>query len=458
MIRPFQDPSPQTIRLLLLAIAALTTGCGEASPPPNLLLISIDTLRADHLGCYGYMRPTSPFLDRLASQGVLFEQAHTTAPWTLPSHVSMFTGLYPSQHGVMTEDHALPAEVPTLAEVLRGRGFSTAGFVSGIYLRPRFGLARGFDHYLVVPTRAKDGDSGTSLDSTDRVSEAGLEWLVKQPKRPFFLFLHYFDVHSDYRPDPRFAALFGKPYQGPVDGTSRQLRAVARGKIRLDAEDRARLVDLYDAEIRQFDQALEAIFARLDERGELERTIVAVTSDHGEEFFDHGGVLHGRTHYQELMRVPLILVGPGIPRNLRVGAPVSLVDLVPTLLMLTGVETGPAVSGQDLGPLWTVADDDGGERSVFAEANRTFEGISPQRVVRRGRWKLVLHGNGKRELFDLVADPGERVNRADAEPERTAELAALLTANLGSAREAPVLPPLEPAMRRELEALGYVRD
>jgi arylsulfatase A-like enzyme len=455
MLRTRQDPIRRSIWLLTIAVFAM--GCGDA-PPPNLLLISIDTLRADHLGCYGYARPTSPFLDRLASQGVLFEQAHTTAPWTLPSHVSMFTGLYPSQHGVISEDLALPADVPTLAEVLRGRNFSTAGFVSGIYLRPRFGLARGFEHYLAVPTRKKGESSGTSLESTDRVSAGGLEWLAAQPRRPFFLFLHYFDVHSDYHPDPRFAALFGGPYQGPVDGTSRQLRAFSRRQISFDADDRARLVDLYDAEIRQFDQALEALFAELQTRGDLAQTIVVVTSDHGEEFFEHGGVMHGRTQYQELLRVPLILVGPGIPQGLRIDQPVSLVDLAPTLLTLLGVGSQSAFAGQDLASLWKTAHDGRGERSLFAEANRTFEGNQPQRAVRRGRWKLVLHGSGEHELFDLVEDPGERVNRAAAEPERVAELSSELTAGLGSVREATALPKLEPAMRKELEALGYVRE
>ena len=457
MLRLLRDPASRAIRLLL-AIAALAAGCGEASQPRNLLLISLDTLRADHLGCYGYARPTSPFLDRLASQGVLFEQAYATSPWTLPSHASLFTGLYPSQHGVMTEELSLPTDLPTLAEALRGRDFATAGFVSGIFLGPRFGLGRGFERYGVIPTRAESGGSATSLSATDRVSAGGLEWLATRQERPFFLFLHYFDIHSDYRPEPRFAALFGEPYHGPVDGSTRQLRAFLRGQIAIDADGRAHLVDLYDAEIRQLDQGLEELFAQLRERGALDQTIVVVTADHGEELFDHGGVFHGRTQYQEMLRVPLILAGPGIPSGLRIDQPVSLIDLAPTLLTLLGALVPSAVSGRDLASLWRAPGAGWPERDLFAEANSPSDGASPQRAVLRGRWKLILHEGGERELFDLGGDPRERVNRAAAEPERTADLASRLTTSLGSVREAPVLPKLSPAMRKQLEALGYLRE
>jgi len=457
MLRPLRDQASRAIRLLL-AIAAFTVGCGEPPEPRNLLLISLDTLRADHLGCYGYERPTSPFLDRLASQGVLFEQAYATSPWTLPSHASLFTGLYPSQHGAMTEELSLPTDLPTLAEVLRGRDFATAGFVSGIFLGSRYGLGRGFERYVAIPTRAESGGSATTLSATDRVSAGGLEWLAAQQGRPFFLFLHYFDIHADYRPEPRFAGLFGKPYHGPADGSARQLRAFLRGLIAFDADDRAHLVDLYDAEIRQLDLGLEELFAKLRERGALDQTVVVVTADHGEEFFDHGGVVHARTQYQEMLRVPMIILGPGIPRGLRSHQPVSLVDLAPTLLTLLGAEVPPAVSGRDLAPLWEGGGDGWPERDLFAEANGTRDGVSPQRAVLRGRWKLILHGSGERELFDLVEDPHERENRAAAEPERTADLASQLTTTLGTTRKAPVLPPLTPTMRYQLEALGYLRE
>jgi arylsulfatase A-like enzyme len=445
-------------RWLLVAAVCGATACTETPRPRNLLLISLDTLRADHLGCYGYPRPTSPFLDRLASQGVLFEQAWATSPWTLPSHASLFTGLYPSQHGVMTEERALPADLPTLAESLRERGFATAGFVSGIFLGARFGLGRGFDRYVSIPTRPESGGTATSLSSTARVSAGGLEWLASQSTRPFFLFLHYFDVHSDYRPEPRFAALFEKPYRGVVDGSTRQLMAYLRGQIAFGEEDRQRLVDLYDAEVRQLDQGLEELFARLDERGALEDTVVVLTADHGEELLDHGGVFHGRTQYQEMLHVPMILMGPGIPRGRRSQQPVSLVDLAPTLLGLFGVEAPPSLPGRDLSPLWKQGEAGWPERDLFAEANDTNGRRSPLRAVRQGAWKLVQHASGERELFELGEDPLERTNRADVEPAQAAKLATQLTTELGSVREAPELPKLTPDTRRQLEALGYVQE
>jgi arylsulfatase A-like enzyme len=358
----------------------------------------------------------------------------------------------------MTEERALPADLPTLAESLRGRGFATAGFVSGIFLGARFGLGRGFERYVSIPTRPESGGTGTSLSSTARVSAGGLEWLASRSDRPFFLFLHYFDVHSDYRPEPRFAALFEKPYRGVVDGSTRQLMAYLRGQLAFDEEDRQRLVDLYDAEVRQLDQGLEELFARLDQQGALDDTVVVVTADHGEELLDHGGVFHGRTQYQEMLHIPLIVMGPGIPRGLRSQQPVSLVDLAPTLLGLFGLEAPPAAPGRDLSPLWKQGDAGWPERDLFAEANDTDGRRSPLRAVRQGRWKLVQHASGERELFELGEDPRERANRAGAEPAQAAKLANQLTNQLGSLREAPILPKLTPDTRKQLEALGYVQE
>jgi len=439
--------------LLMLAIVVFGgVGCQDARPR-NLLLISLDTLRADHLGCYGYERPTSPFLDGLAAEGVVFERAHAASPWTLPSHTSLFTGLYPSQHGVKDEGFSVPEEVLTLPQSLGERGFATAAVVSAHFLAPRYGLDRGFERYIVVPTNPRHGGAATSVTAN------GLEWLGKQQGRPFFLFLHYMDIHSDYRAAPRFEALFAAPYRGPVDGSTRQLRAFTRKQIAFDAADRARLIDLYDAEIRQLDGALESLFARLREQGALDHTLVVVTADHGEEFFEHGGVLHGQSHYQEMLHVPLILVGPGLPRGLRIAAPVSLVDLAPTLLALFSAPAPATLAGRDLAPLWRTRNLDWPERSLFAEADRTVERRDTERALIRGNWKLVLHRDtGARELYDLAADPREQVNLAQTDPARASQLAGELTAALASERRAPELPQVSPSERRQLQALGYLGE
>ncbi len=452
MLRGLQRPR-LAAALLVLGIAAFgAAGCRDARPR-NLLLISLDTLRADHLGCYGYGRPTSPFLDSLAAEGVVFDRAFSAAPWTLPSHTSLFTGLYPSQHGVKDEGFSVPKEIVTFPQSLGARGFATAAVVSAHFLDPRYGLDRGFERYIVVPTNPRHGGAATT------VSAHGLEWLAKEKGRPFFLFLHYMDIHSDYAAAPRFESLFSAPYQGPVDGSTRQLRAFTRKQIAFDAADRARLVDLYDAEIRQLDGALETLFAKLRERGALEHTLVVVTADHGEEFFEHGGVLHGQSHYQELLHVPLILVGPGLPRGVRIDTPVSLVDLAPTLLALFEAPAPPALAGRDLAPLWRSRDASWPERDLFAEADRTVERRDTERAVIRGNWKLVLHRDtGERELYDLAADPREQVNLAQKDPERAARLAGELTSTLATEKHAPELPPVSEDERRQLQALGYVGE
>lgn len=452
MFRGLQRPRLAAALLMLGVVAFGGSGCRDPRPR-NLLLISLDTLRADHLGSYGYARPTSPFLDSLAAEGVVFERAHTTSPWTLPSHTSLFTGLYPSQHGVKNEGFSLPGDVPTLSQALAGRGFATAAVVSAHFLAPRYGLDRGFERYLVVPTNPRHGGAATT------VTAEGLGWLAKRQGRPFFLFLHYMDIHSDYRPAPSFEALFASPYRGRVDGSTRQLRAFTRKLITFDDVDRARLIDLYDAEIRQLDDGLERLFSRLREQGELEDTLVVVTADHGEEFFEHGGVLHGQSHYQEMLHVPLILSGPGLPKGRRISEPVSLIDLAPTLLALFGAPAPATLPGRDLAPLWRSRDTSWPERSLFAEADRTVESRDTERALIRGNWKLVVHRDtGELELYDLAADPREQQNLAQSDPERAIRLAAELTATLASERRASELPQVSPSERRQLQSLGYLGE
>jgi arylsulfatase A-like enzyme len=444
--------APRALLAGVLIATVLGLGCG-ARHPRNLLLISLDTLRADHLGCYGYVRPTSPFLDRLATQGVLFENAYATAPWTLPSHASLFTGLYPSQHGVMNEDTAMPEDVLTLAEALSQRGFATRAVVSGHFVGPRYGLGQGFDRYVAVPPNQPAGGAAAT------VIAQSLEAIAAMRGQPFLMFSHFMDVHSDYRAAPRFEALFDGSYHGRVDGTTSQLRAFARKLLVADESDRLRLIDLYDAEIRQLDTELEGWFASLRERGVLDDTLVVVTADHGEEFFEHGSVLHGQSLYQELLRVPLIVVGPGLPGGRRVAEAVSLVDVLPTVLGQLGIAPPDALAGRDLAPLWRSTPPPWPERDLYAEADRTVERRDTLRAVIRSGWKLVQSRvDGGVELYDLGADPRERVNRVPTEAERAASLAHALDSALASQKAAPALPKLSPEERAQLQALGYVQE
>ncbi len=435
--------------MLLLACAS-----GDDARPRNLILVSVDTLRADFLGFHGYERETSPYLDTLAEQGLVFEAAMSTSPWTLPSHASLLTGLYPSHHGAKSEHAALAEPVRTLAQLLAEAGFTTVGFVNSHYLSDRYGLERGFEDFRYAT-------EFTQQTGSSPIGDWAIGWLREGPREPFFLFLHFYDTHSGYRPLPYYARRLVRPYDGKADGSTRQLLASRRGRFEIGAEDARYLSDLYAAEILQLDDVLARVIGTLDSEGLRERTLLVLTSDHGEEFLEHGGVAHGRTQYQEVMHVPLLLQGPGVPRGKRVSEPVSLVDVLPTLLRLFGLSVPAGLDGRDLGPLWRgEAGETFAERALFGEADHNNARPDQTRSVRRGRHKLVLdRESGETRLFDLAGDPRETRDESEARPEVAARLRGDIERFL-EARPAhpPVpLPGLDPQERRELEALGYLQ-
>ena len=442
-----------TRRALWLAGLALLLACGSGSPERvrGVLLISVDTLRPDHLGAYGYARPTSPQLDRLATEGVLLETALSVSPWTLPAHATLLTGRHPHEHGVLRDDQQLASDAETLAALLQRVGFDTAAIVNHLFLGRRHGLDKGFDFFRQLPSRGAEPSA---------VADQALAWLESRAADdpdPFFLFLHFYDVHSDYRSLERYESLFAGPYEGPFDGRTEQLLAVLAGERSVDERDRRHLVDLYDAGVRQLDDQLARVTGWLEQRGWLDQTLLVVTSDHGEEFLEHGGVLHARTHYEELLRIPLLLRGPGLPRGLRVAAPVSIADVTPTLLALLGV-AGSDASGRDLSPLWSGgAGAHDAERWLVADGDRGNARANVHQSIRGRRYKLIRdRQSGRDELYDLLTDPGEHQDRAAREPERRDALAERLERFLArGAAEAPAAAPLSPAEREQLRALGY---
>jgi arylsulfatase A-like enzyme len=389
-------------RGIALGLASLVCAC---APPPDegsrgAILVSVDTLRADRLGAYGYTRPTSPFLDRFAAEGLLFENAVAQSPWTLPSHASMLTGLFPHRHGVVAQHLRLAREVPTLAATLRAGGVSTAGLVHSQWLSARQGLRRGFESW----TRFAE-----DRNRAGAITDAALAWLAARGEEPFFLFVHYYDVHSDYAPMPAFRDLFVGEYSGPADGSTEQLMRVRSGELRYSPADLSHVSDLYDAEIRQLDAELERLLAGLAELGLEDRTLVIVTSDHGEEFQEHGGVLHGRTMYEEVLRVPLILRGPGVPADRRVAELALVADVAPTLLGWLGVLPAEPLDGVDLLASIASPEPAGGERRAFAAADWRNAEPDSQRMLRSLRFKWVHDRvSGRTQLFDLVSDPAER--------------------------------------------------
>lgn len=431
-----------------LALLLAATGCQpSAVPAPNaplpqgVVLISIDTLRADRLGIYGAAADASPNLDALAQESVVFEQAYAAAPSTLPSHASLFTGQTPNRHGAFfARRSALPESATTLAESFLAAGWRTGAFHNGAQMAPIWGLWQGFESYERV-----------RRNRTEALAGQGLEWLDQGPEEPFFLFLHTYHVHAPYEPEPNDLAPLADPaYDGRI-GDSISIRALEAHNEAQDLrpEDVRHIDALYRAGIRAMDRQLGELVETLRHDGRLDQMLLIVLADHGEELGDrtHTG-WHAHTLYEELLRVPLIIRFPGAWRGgTRIPAPVSLIDIAPTLQDLMGFTRPASVDGQSLLPL--ILDPSASPSRAHVVAVRDEEGPEPLTAVRRGRFKLI--GTA---LYDLEADPGETTDVAAAHPEIVAELRTLLTAPASRADGTAV--EVDPETAAELDALGYL--
>ncbi len=333
------------------AVAAVAAGllacAAPESPLPGTrgyLLISIDTLRADHLGCYGYRRDTSPFIDSLAARGALFENAFVQLPGTLPSHMSIFTGLYPAEHGVLPPAGVLSPEIETLPEVFRRAGFRTAGHSEGGYVHGGYGFARGFEEFSHEARKIES--------DVERTLERGLAFLRRLgDDEPFFLFLHTYVVHDPYFPADEYLARFWqRPAPATFPATGPNLAAVNRGEKTLSPEALEYFRAAYDASIRYADDVLRRFFAELQALGLAQDLTVILTSDHGEEFLDHGKLAHEQI-YPENLHVPLIVLHPALEESRRIPAVVESIDIAPTFYRLAGLEPSAPISGQSLLPL-----------------------------------------------------------------------------------------------------------
>ena len=319
--------------ILAAAYAAVLTGCSDSTsgaPPPirNIVLISLDTLRADHLGVYGYPRETSPKIDSFARQAFVFDRMLAPAPNTPPSQMAMMTSLYPGRHGFTGKGDKLVAGIETLAERLSAAGLRTAGFVDGGYLHAAFGFDRGFDSY-----NHRGGGLAEILPRATR-------WLDAHADEPFFLFLHTYDIHAPYFSPPPFGGMFHEqPYAGDLVPTVERLDALFLEQAELDPVDVQHLVDSYDEGIRYTDFQIGRFLDELERRGHFDDTLIILTSDHDEEFGEHGSVIHWQLYFQPNLRIPLIVRPPGGAEGpLRIAAPAQLIDILPTLLALVGAD------------------------------------------------------------------------------------------------------------------------
>jgi choline-sulfatase len=414
----------------ILVVALALTGCARRPAPtapaarPNILLVTIDTLRADHVGCYGHTGAATPTLDGLAARGVRFATAVAHAPLTGPSHACLLTGLTPLGHGFRDNGgFALPPSVKTAAEDYRQAGYRTAAFVSGFPLDRRFGFDRGFDTYDDHLPRGNDRRRTPYVERfADATTDAAMRWLESPAAgTPFFLWVHYYDPHA--------------PYEPPGDLASRFRNAP------------------YDGEIAFVDMQLARLLRAVDDKGGLARTLVLATADHGESLGEHGEGTHGLFVYDATLKVPWILAGPGVPAG-RVPATVARgIDVRPTLLDYSGLPIPPAIEGRSLRPAL-----EGREMSdapAYAETlypEREF-GWAPLHALRTARFKLIEAP--RPELYDLAADAKETTNRVAQQGAQAEELRRKLQAAL--ARPAPAAAAqVDSETAERLGALGYL--
>ena len=448
-------------RSIFLTLALLlTAGCAERQRLPNVILISLDTVRADHLSVYGYHRPTTPNLARLAEEGVVFEQAFTPTPWTVPAHMSLFTSLYPSVHSI---SHLTPQSDMSkmLPEMLKDAGYLTAAFVAPV-LSEEYGFSKGFEHYFRTER----------VRPADIMVDRALEWLAQDPNRPvvrdqpFFLFLHLFDAHHPYEPPWPFDTAYVPAYGPNIQEISRS-HPYAQDK-KLTTEERSEVVALYDGEIAYTDFAVGRFLDELNVLGLYDSSLIVVFGDHGEGFLEHGLMNHGNSVYDELIRVPLLVRFPRARHaGRRVEEPAQLIDVTPTILKEVGIAPLPAMQGSFLlDPPQTTAS------RRFAYASEAFAAC-----LRTSSWKLIENPpsrferiprakQAKYELYDLNEDPTEQNNLAGALPDRAESMARSLHAIdqenrklRARIREALNVREIEltEEQERELRSLGYIQ-
>jgi arylsulfatase A-like enzyme len=438
---------------------------------PNVILISVDTLRADHLGCYGYERETSPHIDALAGDGVTFLNTYASSPWTLPSHVSLLTSLHGVHHQVSYENDSMDPSLLTLADILRANQFYCAALTGGGFVSAKYGFSKGFNSY---------SDEGGVLrqDSAEHLFHAANRWLEREKDKGFFLFLHTFQPHSPYacpypyksmflEENPRWRHLDLMSFLGGMKGIFQKLTE----------SDRRNIIGLYDGEIRYTDEKfIGPLITSLKNAGLYDRTMIIFTSDHGEEFFEHHGWGHGHSLYDESLKVPLIIKFPESRfKGRRIHDIISLVDIFPTVLEETGIDFSTMeIDGQSLLPL--IKRKEKGDRVFMADvAAHVLASRIPQKIaLSRGREKLILSRPyspedlrfflqpppilGPVELYDLALDPHEQRNIADERPELAGQMIRKIdeiTKDVPKKKTKKL--EMDEELKKQLKALGYIR-
>ncbi len=463
---------------------AITLGCSpqgegdfQAKPDrPNVVLIVLDTTRADTLSAYGYPKPTSPSLESLAQEGALFHQAMTTDFWTLPAHASLLTGEYPRVHQATAETNRLPRRATTLAEFLGRAGYRTRAYVSNAWIGRDQGFGQGFESYIETWKSSPGARNDYQFDLAG--VEAAANWTQEMAERGenFFLFLNLNSAHMPYSPEVTSLVELS-PEPRPIDRT-RMLRKVKGmwaylgGAYTLSQEDFGILEDLYTAELLMVDRLVGQLVNSLEQQGILDETLLIVTADHGENLGDHGMVDHLLSMFETTIRVPLIMRHPSsFPAGSQRKELVSLIDIVPTVLHITGLEDRyPEITARSLAhPNPTVRE------FVIAENDRPMNGIDlmqknyPEfdiekidrrmQMLRTDQHKLIQYDDGQLQVYDLAADPTELDDLSDSDAELASRLVGMLE-EWNSLQETVAPPPsldvTDPELREQLKALGYL--
>lgn len=459
--------------MALAGMALLALGaCSRPAegPPPNVLLVVVDTLRADRLGVYGNPRGLTPFLDQLAQRGTVFANTYAATSWTCPSIATLFTSRYASQHHVNSFEASIAPDEVTLAELLAKRGYLGAGFSANLRMLEANGYAQGFAAWQAYSS----DDAGGAKPRGPLLRREAMQWVQravadKADHGPLLLYLQYMEPHTPYQPVEPFKTKFAR---GAIPINEDAARAKLAALKPLSPAEVERLESLYDGEVATVDDELRSLFGELEASGFLRDSIVVITADHGEEFGEHGTFLHGLTLYNGVMRVPLIIVAPGVPGGRVVAEPVSLVDVAPTLLELTGLPPAPSFEGRSLVPLmgsawapqavWAKLKQLVSTREVIGEIEPYGEQMDMRKhtqAIVRGEQKLLVTPHGNTSFYDVQNDPGEMapldgasIPAADrmmhALQQRRAELQT--RAAVAGARA-----PLDDATREQLRGLGY---
>ncbi len=447
----------------LMALALLVAGCGKDTRP-NIVLITIDTLRPDHLTCYGYDKPTSPRMDAFAGGAVLFEHVCCQSSQTLPSHASILIGTNPRSHKVISHESFVDENTTTLAEMLKRRGYRTAAFISSHALDSKYGLDQGFDTYwevhkqFTIPERQLH-----KVQEKSATTDAVLDWLGGTTGSEFFLWVHWFDPHRPYNPPPRYLREFAGGYTGTATSDADFIMKVWRERIDLTPQDVDHLTGRYDGEVAFTDVQVGRVLDDLAARGLLDNTIVVVTADHGEILYEHEYYFgHDIGLYDECIMIPLIMHVPGHGRpGARLNPLVQSLDIMPTLLEVLGIEAPDYLEGKSLLPLMGGT----GEATVAFAFSETFpfpEKSPPRHAVRTADakllWKETRADTILKAYYDLLQDPGETANLYSdnfAPASRLDSVLARFVAD-GGLHPARIPTAQESGRLRILKSLGYI--